>query len=374
MQEAQHSVFYGPLWFGVCNRIMRSSCTSLCLALLLALSVRAFAIEPGDTRSQDQRREMTERGLQFLSSIQKDGALGDSRQRAVTALHVLACLSSGVQPTHPVHGASVRAACDWLLVNSSKSFLGGTEEPNADHAIVLLALSELVGTAAAATNNLALYEKSRTALQYSLEIQDDGTDPRHTGGWKPDDRTRVNDRMLTTWFLWTLYAGQLLDEKIPKSSVERAVEFVLASQKDATAEKEDERGGFSIGAAGLPVRSATAAGMAAIALFDPDKTRLDLARSWLARHPPNWYGPHFYATHFFAVRALYRAREADGGKAFAAYFQRVVRLLRERQQADGSFPYPPGEGGPVVAMGPGYSTAMAILILNADRGFLPVDQ
>ena len=42
----------------------------------------------------------------------------------------------------------------------------------------------------------------------------------------------------------TINAGQLLNEKIPKSSVERAVEFVFASQKDATAEKEDERGGF----------------------------------------------------------------------------------------------------------------------------------
>jgi hypothetical protein len=114
--------------------------------------------------------------------------------------------------------------------------------------------------------------------------------------------------------------------------------------------------------------------MAATVLFDPDRSRLDLARGWLARHPPNWYGPHFYATHYFAVRALYRDRDADGGKVFDAYFQRVARLLRERQQADGSFPYPPGEGAPVEAMGPGYSTAMAILILNADRGFLPVDQ
>jgi len=99
-----------------------------------------------------------------------------------------------------------------------------------------------------------------------------------------------------------------------------------------------------------------------------------MARSWLVRHPPNWYGPHFYPTHFFAVRALYRTRSPNGGKAFNDYFQRVVRMLRERQAPDGSFPFPPGEGSPTVAMGPGYSTAMAILILNVDRGFLPVDQ
>lgn len=347
--------------------------------VLVALAIMSGALpatlaSDDEARSETQRRQMVDRGLQYLASVQKNGALGDSRQKAVTALYVLACLSSGLQPTHPVYGRSMRSASEWLLANSSKSFLGGTEEPNADHALVLLALSELAGTTGTEKTDLALYEQTRTALQYSLEIQDDGADPRFTGGWKPNDRTRVNDRTLSAWFLWQLYAGQLLNEKVPRNSIERAVEFVEASQKDAAAEKEDERGGFSIGAAGLPVRSATAAGMAVMALFDPDRSKLDLARAWLARHGPNWYGPHFYDTQFFAVRALYRSRDADEGKVYQAYFTRVVRLLRERQQPDGSFPFPPGEGGPIVAMGPAHSTAMAILILNADRGFLPVDQ
>lgn len=344
------------------------------LGLGAALALSLHAGEVVDGRFQDQRREMVDRGLQYLVSIQKDGAVGDDRQKAVTALHILACLSSGVQASHPAYGKSVQAAYEWVLANSAKSFLGGAEEPHADHVLVLMALSELVGTAPAARTNLVMYEKVRTAMQYSLEIQDEGADPKYTGGWKPDDRTRVNDRMLTTWFLWQLYADQLLNEKVSKSSIERAVEFVEASQKDAAAEKEDERGGFSIGAAGLPVRSATAAGMAVMALHDPDKAKLDLARGWFVRHPPNWYGPNFYVTHFFAVRALYRSRDLDGGKAYNDYFRRVVRLLRERQQPDGSFPFPPGEGGPIVGMGPGYSTALGILILNVDRGFLPLDQ
>jgi len=180
--------------------------------------------------------------------------------------------------------------------------------------------------------------------------------------------------MLTAWFLLQMHAGLLLNEEAPESSVERAVEFIAASQKGADAEKEDERGGFSVGAAGLPVRSMTAAGMAMLALYDPGRGRLEMSRAWLLRHPPNWYGPHFYPTHFFAVRALHRTRAMDEGKAFNEYFGRVARMLRERQSADGSFPFPPGEGGPTVAMGTGYSTAMAVLILNIDRGFLPVDQ
>jgi len=332
------------------------------------------AAAPGEDRLQTQRQEMTGRALQYLVSIQNKGVVGDARQRAVTGLFVLAGLSSGVLPTHPTYGSAMQAGADWLMANSAKSFLGGPEEPNADHALAALAVSELVGTAAGNAANQAMYKKARLAMEYSLEIQTQGTTPNYTGGWKAHDRTRVNDRMLTAWFLLQMRAGTLLNEDVPGSSLERAVEFVEASQKGAAAEKEDEKGGFSVGSAGLAVRSVTAAGMATMSLYDPDETRLEMARSWLVRHPPNWYGPHFYPTHFFAVRALYRTRSPNGGKAFNDYFQRVVRMLRERQAPDGSFPFPPGEGSPTVAMGPGYSTAMAILILNVDRGFLPVDQ
>ena len=321
-----------------------------------------------------QRRDMVDRALKFLVSIQKDGAVGDDRPQAVTALFILACLSSGVTPADPIHGPPLRAAYRWMLNNSDQAFLGGDKEPNADHALASLALTELVGTATNDVENLKLYAKAKAALQYALEVQDQGVDPKFGGGWRPDDHTRVNDRVLTAWFLTELKGAQLAFESVSQGTTDRASEFILASQKPTDEPKEEERGGFSIGAAGLPVRSSTAAGLYALATFAPDPAKVELARTWLARHPPSWYGPHFYPTHFFAVRGLYRTRSADGGKAFDAYFSRVVRLLRERQEADGRFPFPPGHGGPIVAMGPGYSTALGILILNVDRGFLPLDQ
>ncbi len=341
---------------------------SALLALLTAISAS------GEDRFQSQRREMTARAIAYLVDIQNNGYVGDARPRAVTGLFVLACLSSGIMPTHPVYGDAVQAAADWIMEQSPGSFLGGSGEPNSDHALAALAVTELVGSSASVAGNLALFEKARQALEYSLQSQDQGSNPDYNGGWKADDRTRVNDRMLTAWFLTQMRAAAIINEDVPESRLDQAAEFMAASQKSAESEKEDERGGFSISAAGLPVRSATASGMAVLAMFDPDKERLELARAWLSRHSPNWYGPNFYPTHFFAARALFRTRELDGGKAFDSYFQRVARMLRERQAPDGSFPFPPGEGGTTVAMGTGFSTAMAVLILNADRGFLPVDQ
>jgi hypothetical protein len=155
----------------------------------------------------------------------------------------------------------------------------------------------------------------------------------------------------------------------------RAVDFAEASRKKGADGRPDERGGFSVDAQGLPVLSATAAGACVLALYRfDDEAALAEARDWLTRHPPRWYGPSFYESNFFAVRALYRTRALDQGDAFRQYFGRLTRMLKERQDADGSFPFPPGHAGPTLAMGEAYSTAMAILILNVDRGLAPMDR
>ena len=337
--------------------------------MLVSGARAAAAGEP----SHEMRQQMADRALNYLFAVQKQGVLGESRQGAVTSLFLLACLSSGVRPSHPTHGPNLRAAYQWIVKNTSTSFLGGREEPNAGHAIAALALTELIGTAPARHENLALYQKARRALDHSLTIQDRGGSARYAGGWRPSDKTRVNSRVLTAWFLLQLRSATLRGMEVPRRNVSSAIEFVAASQRVRSNEAKDDLGGFSVDAEGLPVRSATAAGMAALALFDPDEKRLKLARDWLSRHRPRWYGPHFFESNFFAVRALHRSRDLDDGRAFRKYFDRLVRILKERQEPDGSFPFPPGHGGPLVAMGKAYSTAMAVLILNVDRGILPVD-
>jgi len=344
-----------------------STRTQLFAAALLVLQPWAAVADDYATR-----RDITERGLQYLFSVQKDGALGESRQKTVTALFILSCLSSGILPADEQYGTRVTAACEWLIDNSSADFFGGREQPHADHAVAALAITELIGTAADSDRNRKLYEQAAKALAYSLSIQSKGIDADYYGGWRPNVATRVNDRVLTGWFLLQLRSGRICGMKAPKSNVSRAVAFVEASQKRQT-QKVDELGGFSVDAQGLPVLSATAAGMAVLAFFDPDDNGVTMARDWLIRHPPRWYGPNFFESHFFAVRGLYRARHPDRAKAFNQYFSRLLQLLKERQEPDGSVPFPPGHGGPLLAMGKSYSTAMAVLILNVDRGILPVD-
>lgn len=323
--------------------------------------------------TQTARREIVERALQSMSTLPQDGmAGGEPRSRTVTSLVVLAQLSSGVPPSDPIRGSGMQSAAEWLAKNSAVSFLGGDDESNTDHAITSLMVTELVGTLPSADANRKLLEISRAALEQSLRLQDKGASPEYSGGWRRTDKTRANDRILTSWYLLQLRSASLRGLKVPKTAIERAVEFISASQKLDEANTE-EFGGFSMDSYGLPVRTSTAAGLYALVLFDHDAKRVDAARAWLDRHPPRWYGPQFFDYNFFAARALYRTRASDGGECYCRYVSRLVKLLKERQEPDGSIPFPPGHSGPIVAMGSGYSTAMAVLILNHDRGFLPMD-
>lgn len=352
-----------------------SPCSLVLVLALFAPFPRAArgAASPPNADSDAARRVVVERGLRYLAALPKDGmAGGASRARTVSSLVVLAQLSSGLLPCDPTHGPSLRAAPEWLMKNSTASFFGGEEEPNTDHAIASLMLTELIGTLPDDAVNRKLLEAARAALEQSLRLQDTGASPEYSGGWRRNDKTRANDRMLTAWYLMQLRSASLRGLRVPKAATERAMEFIETAQK-MDERNRDEVGGFSVDAHGLPVRSSTAAGMAALALFDPDPKRLEAARSWFDRHPPRWYGPQFFDTHFFAVRALHRSRSLDGGQTYRRHLGRLVKLLKERQESDGSIPFPPGHSGPTVAMGTGYSTAMAILILNHDRGCLPVD-
>lgn len=340
--------------------------------LLGGVSVSRTVAAPADAA---RREQMVERALMFLIKQQAEtGSLGESRPQAVTALFILATLSAGHLPDDPVYGAALTKAASWMLESSNSGFLGGIDEPIADHALAALALSQLVGTFPDDSFNRRIYERSRQALAYTLDAQDRGSNKDYTGGWAPDVKNRINDRVLTAWCLYQVRANQITQETIGQSSISRGTAFVIASQKRDAATEEGDLGGFSVDAAGLAVRSTTAAGLLTLALFDGERERIALGRQWLLQHPPPWYGPHFFTTNFFAVRALDRTRGPMEQTATTAYHQRLFRLLRERQDGDGRFPFPPGEGGPLLAMGDGYSTAMAVLILNADRGCLPVDQ
>jgi hypothetical protein len=89
---------------------MRGICWAPAFGTVLLLAAPVCGSEPSPAKDQAMRRAMVDRGLQYLFSIQKEGAVGEQRTKAVTSLFVLACLSSGVTPSDPQYGARVQSA------------------------------------------------------------------------------------------------------------------------------------------------------------------------------------------------------------------------------------------------------------------------
>jgi hypothetical protein len=348
--------------------------------VLLGGGGTAWAAGAAPLLAAPQRQALTrsvETALAFLRQAPNpDGSFGTVHQHYQTGLAILAFLSAGhtpaVDPQSPIP-----KACQWLMANSrTDGFLGDNEHPLESHAICGLALQELAGMVPDAKLNSAVGQAAGNGVRYSLRAQDKGVDADFSGGWRGDFRTKVNDRLVTAWFLMQLKSAALRGQPIPDSVAKRALRFLEQSQKVPESRRPFDKldtGGFSHDAEGLPVVAVTSAGLAVLSLYDEPVAKRDLALTWLGANPPIWYGPNFYAAHFFGARGM--VREAARGHAAEAqrYIRRVWELLRDHQEPDGSFQIPPGNAEHTVQMGKPYATALAVLILDSARNLLPVD-
>jgi hypothetical protein len=348
---------------------------------LLSAAAMAASREPASESgpSFSKIAEAGDAGLKFLARSQNpDGSIGTVEPHLQTGLAILAFLSSGrtedVDPKSPLPAAS-----EWLLRYSGEDgFLGDEEFPMESHAVCALALSELRGMVRDPKRAARVDARALRALDYALAAQDKAVGADYYGGWRVDPKNKACDRRVTAWYLLLLKSASLRGFEIPRGALSRALMFMEGSQKIPEAGKNIEKtdiGGFSYDATGLPVVSIAGAGLAAMSYYGRDAKRRDLALQWLQDNRPIWYGPSFYYTHFFTSRAL--AREARRGpeprRQFSRYAQILWEMLRDHQNADGSFQIPPGNSENTRRMGETYGTAMAVLILNMQRQLMPLD-
>ena len=94
--------------------------------------------------------------------------------------------------------------------------------------------------------------------------------------------------------------------------------------------------------------------------------------AWLAKHPPAWTGPNYFYSSYFRLRAL---KFSDDATALAhEQTRRIATQIADHQKADGSILVPPGNAQNTVSMGPVFSTALAILLLNTSESCLATDE
>jgi hypothetical protein len=195
-----------------------------------------------------------------------------------------------------------------------------------------------------------------------------------------------SDMSIVVCQVLALRAARNIGIKVPKSTVDRAIQYVVDSavdSNDSALESRhyagDQRGTFHY-QKGMASRSSfalTAAGVTALhglGVYRDEsieagvrymQAQLDSFNREFGRvrrgHYFFWYG------HYYGVQAMYQTASSFGSSHWESYFENVRDVVISLQEPDGSFPNRTGPGK-------AFGTAMAVLILEIPYRYLPIFQ
>lgn len=323
-----------------------------------------LAIKPTDPRMD----AATRRALDYILANQKpDGAWeaqGFGKATSITSLAVLAFLASGHLPDQPGPYRDAIGRGIAYVIDSQKPngmLVSNTSHgPLYCHGISTLMLAEVIGL----SNDPALAERCRTALAKAVELllkaQAVAKGPDHAGGWRYQPTSHDSDLSVTGWQLIALRAAKDAGCAVPAQAIDDAVAYV----KRCAA----KQGGFAYQPGQGPNNPRTGTGILALEICGRHLTDEAVAGArYLAEHPPRWSSEYFFYEVYYAPQALFQL----GDEYFRPYYQKLVDILLQHQEKDGSWLSADGNDR---SAGRIYCTAMAALALAVESRYLPIYQ
>jgi len=303
-----------------------------------------------------------DRGLEYLASKQfLDGSFGSGKQYpqnvAVTALSGMAFLSAGHMPGRGRFGGNVQKATDFLLKNTDASgFInveaGASHGPMYGHGFATLFLAEVYGM----SPRKDIHQKLTLAVKLIVNSQNS------EGGWRYLPGAEDADISVTVCQIMALRAARNAGISVPKETVDRCTKYVKACQNN-------NDGGFryqlSHPGGSLFPRSAAAL----VALYSageyegPEIERgLRYLKLYIPRRQRLRRTEYYFYGHYYAVQAMWHS----GGDDWKQWYPAIRDDLLNQQDALG--------GWDNRLIGPEYSTAMALLVLQMPNNYLPIFQ
>jgi hypothetical protein len=307
------------------------------------------------------------RALDHLKTTQKqngswEGGFGEAT--SITSLAVMAYLAAGHVPGAPgpyevsaergVRYVLDHQKADGMLVSANR---GG---PMYCHGISTLMLAEVAGMIV----DSSLADRVQKALSRAVDVivkaQDVKKGPEHAGGWRYQPNSNDSDISVTGWQVMALRAARSAGCAIDATRIDRAVAYLKrCALKD---------GGFAYQPRQGPNNPRTGAGILGLEICDTHLTPEAVAGAkYLLRHPPQWSSAHFFYEAYYCSQAVFQI----GDDAYLDYQRKLVSILLEHQQLDGS--WLSGDGNDQAA-GRNYCTAMGVLALAVEYGYLPIYQ
>ena len=330
----------------------------------------AFLVLPRPAERNQTAKELltpqvldtTEKALAYLARTQDaDGGWSDGRypsNTGVTALACLAFMSEGSRPRIGRFGKQLDAGLTFLLNNVKKGsgVIAGKGNnpfgPMYEHAFATLALLFAYG-------DMPWRPEIREVLSDAVEAIKKSQ--KQDGGWRYEMSNQgASDMSVTANVLWVLRTAKKCGFTVPQESIEKGVKYVEeCAQPDGT---------FRYRTWGLEA-SPSLGGTGIIGLLNHGKLDHPLiprARDRIMydyrRHTIEDLKARRYLVYgvFYASVAIYPC----GDEYWVPWFKRATEILAATQRKDGEFR---DEGDNSV-----YATAMAAMVLQAPRGYLPV--
>lgn len=314
---------------------------------------------------------VVDRGLTRLVELRdaRTGAFGGSYRVASTSLAGLALLASGNHVNRGPHGVAVRGAVDYLLdvvmqqPRPGLRFFAGSENQGKMHAhgFAMLFLAQVYGQSyrdveihdalAAAIVTTALAQTTRGGWGYHLR-----SDP----GWGDDEAS------VTITQIQALRAARNAGFYVDKAVIDKAVGYVKASMtREGACRYSLTMQGAEAKRASFELTAAAVATLNASGVYHSEELALGLR--YLATQAAKYKTPDRACTDFYFYGNLYAAQAMfqAGDDQWSMWNSVVRKRLADKQLSSGGWTSPRH-------FGEAYATAVALLVLQLPKGYLPI--
>lgn len=323
------------------------------------------AIQEREAPTKNEVDAAVIKSLDYLASLQKRQGYWEANQGqyrvAMTALAGTAMLAEGSTTTTGRYAPKIRLAVDYLLSMSRPNGLIGYREDGHytyGHGYSMVFLSQVFGE----EEDVQRREEIRDVLTRAVQFCADAQTSR--GGWgyvSAKEGSDFDEGSTCITQVQGLRACRNAGIPVSKEIIDRAIEYIDQCTTPQGGVEYSIRGG----GARPPI---TAAALAA--LFNAGEYETELTgrmRDYCKRNiwpdkSVNANNGHWHYMHFYFSQVLYRQGGADWNKYRDELY---AKLLREMK----------GSGGwPDQQVGDVYVTSLNCIVMQLDKGFLPIYQ